>query len=259
MTCGPNILELEGPWVEDTEIQFVQTPLSKVHQGEYSIETLLPDYRMIYTDSGSDTDFKIKYIEYGWGTFIQFPDEPNYLLQIEKYCELWSEYNSKCIFFQKIETVSTNLSKNFNLEGDSSPSASIEPPTPPSAPDEVDISIFCEKMILDYLPWCNPPINYIEGQPAYATYYEVGIAKLHYDLISGWAGWYGTGGYSYLIKMAPDKYGFYMIFYHDVWDWDILDYRKLIGYVFFMHSIIYGTEEVIDILREAYIASDGEL
>ena len=173
MTCGPNITELEGPWVEDTQLDLIQTPLSKVHQGNYTIGSRLPDYQMIFTDSGSDTDFKIKYIEYGWGTFVVLDNEPNYFLQIEKYCELWSGYNGKCVLFKKSEVLPTPIETYHNLSGvsshSSSPSASSAIPDPETGlystpayfvpPDQLDLSYYCTGMIEAALPWCDPPIN----------------------------------------------------------------------------------------------------
>jgi len=282
MTCGPNITELEGPWVEDTQLVLTQTPLSKVHQGDYTIGSPLPDYQIIYTDTGSDTDFKIKYIEYGWRTFTILANEPNYFLQIEKYCELWSGYNGKCIHFKKSEVLTTTIETYHNLSGVASPSSS--PSRSPSQevpeglspvpgynipPDQMDLSYFCRNMIEDALPWCDPPINYVEEQPAYATFYQVGMQQQFYDMIDRFP-WYGTGGWGQASYIAPEKFGFYLLFYDYEWivvgwytenglQYPIYEAQWVIGYAFYIHSIIYGGEEVIYILRDAYIRSDGEL
>ena len=296
MTCGPNITELEGPWVEDTQLDLIQTPLSKVHQGSYTIGSRLPDYQVIFTDSGSDTDFKIKYIEYGWGTFIRAVNESNYFLQIEKYCELWSGYNGKCIFFKKFETLPTTIETYHNLTGVTSPSSSPSPSPSPGTPDpetginynpvidpetglypnpayfvlpdQLDLSYYCPGMIEAALPWCDPPINYIEGQPAYTKFYQVGMQSQFPGLITKYMS--GTGFFFLMIAGAPDKNGFYFIFWRD---WAVVTgYIREGPYlipivvegvhypaILYMHSIIYGGEEVVGILRDAYFRAGGEL
>jgi len=270
MTCGPSIGDLEGPWEEDTQLVLTQTPLSKVHQGSYNVGSRLPDYQMIYSDTGSDTDFKIKYLEYGWGTFITLPNEPNYFIQLEKYCELRSGYNGKYILFQKIETVPTTLNSNLNLSGVSSPSPSATPSAPITdpdtglyvprwdlKPDQVDLSYYFPELIAAYGTWCDPIVPYVDGQHPVASFYEVGMQQQFYDWLDNqytaplysqnqnimW--WYS------LFVRAPEREGIYIICYRP----DL----GLQNYVFFVHSVLYGGQEIIPALRDAYLREQGEL
>jgi len=270
MTCGPNIVDLEGPWVEDTQLVLTQTPLSKTHQGSYNVGSQVPSYQMIYTDTGSDTDFKIKYLEYGWGTFIVLANEPNYFIQLEKYCELRSGYNGKYILFQNIETIPTTLNSNLNLAGVSSPSPSATPSAPITdpdtglyvprwdlKPDQVDLSYYFPQIIQNYGTWCDPVIEFSWSIPIIASSYEVGMQQQFYDWIDDqfsaplytqtqsimW--WYS------LFIRAPDREGIYIICYNQ----DL----GLQNYVFFVHSVLYGGEEIMPALRDAYLREQGEL
>jgi len=284
MTCGPNIVELEGPWVEDTQLILTQTPLSKTHQGSYVITSPLPDYQMIYTDTGSDTDFTIKYIEYGWGTFIILPDESNYFLKIEKYCELFSGYNGKCVLFQNIETIPTTLETNLNLAGVSSPSPSATPSAPITdpdtglyvprwdlKPDQIDLSYYFPTIVRDYGTWCDPIVEFSYDIHPIASFYEVGMQSIFYEwladpnapaynqnqLINSW--------YTSFIR-APERAGIYIIVYR--FDWVVVGWNGIIpiyemefyiDYVFFVHSVIYDGEEIIPALRDALLRERGEI
>ena len=62
-----------------------QTPKSGVAQGDYTAGSALPDYRMIYTDTGGDDDFTLKVTFIGWGTFYLNSEADSYLrFQVEK-------------------------------------------------------------------------------------------------------------------------------------------------------------------------------
>lgn len=124
--CGPNITELNGPWVEGSVIYFFQTPLSKVQIGPYFDGALLPEYSVRYSDTGSESDYNIFLRVSGHGFFYE-GDSGNWKLSNNKIFEIVSGYNGKHLVFTSQDLIYTNIPRD-------TPIPPNPPPTPPPKP-----------------------------------------------------------------------------------------------------------------------------
>lgn len=62
-----------------SKFTLTRTPKCGVPQGYYVVGSALPEYRMIYSDTGSDDNFTIKVSFIGYGTFYKYTDNDTYL------------------------------------------------------------------------------------------------------------------------------------------------------------------------------------
>jgi hypothetical protein len=279
MTCGPEIGELGGPWVEGSKLILAQTPNSKIHYGVYQEGCHLPEYRIIYTDTGLDNDFKIKYVEYGWGTFVKTND-PNYSLQIEKFCEIHSGYNGIVKLFTKTGIVYTRIPKETAVYGpqnpDYEPIVDPDPETGYGSYIQFDLNLYTPYIgiagvINFYGKYAEPPLIYIPGATISATWLQIAtqtdilnryadLSQPNYDCY-WFAGVQGVGYpfalESYLYR-APDRNGLYHVFQKMYWG--ITDYLGVEPqYAFFISDIYYNGEEVTDRIRQSRINAPSNL
>jgi len=78
VTCGQLI---PSPYSFGSRVLVQRTPLCGVVQGQYVEGSALPEFAMIYSDTGSDAAYDLKLSFYGWGTF--------YVVNTgDKYCAL---------------------------------------------------------------------------------------------------------------------------------------------------------------------------
>lgn len=241
LVCGPSITELGGPWTAGSRIILAQTPLSKVHDGTYATGCHLPDYKIIYSDTGLDDDFKIKYIEYGWGSFLK-SDGANYFLLVEKYCELISGYNGVTKVFQLTKTTTTQIPKTQSLYGPVNPY--VPPVVIPKYDgwleqfykefNNIDFGYYVNQLILAYGSFANPKIetggwseedNDVFGHERPTL--TIGEIELHNSLFNDWFAPGSTSSWPFLFHYAnsnwwrdldvnyayaPDRFGIYMFF-----------------------------------------------
>lgn len=91
-----------------------RTPLCGKVQGEYTAGAELPDYAMIYSDTGTDTEFDLRISFYGWGTFFQQNSSDTYChLEIRKGTKV--ECGSLLKKFEVIDLWETKLLSTTNL------------------------------------------------------------------------------------------------------------------------------------------------
>jgi hypothetical protein len=82
LICGAGI---PAPLSYGSRVILSRTPRCGVVQGSYVSGASLPDYAMIYSDTGSDTDFTFKCSDYGWGTFfVKRPTDAYCTLEVRK-------------------------------------------------------------------------------------------------------------------------------------------------------------------------------
>jgi hypothetical protein len=96
--CGPDI---PLPFSYGSRVVMAKTALCGVVQGSYIDGEALPDYFMIYSDTGEDDAFNLKLSFYGWGTF--------YVAKIDDaYCHLEIR--------KGIKVESGSISKKFEVK-----------------------------------------------------------------------------------------------------------------------------------------------
>ena len=108
VTCGPNITELGGPWVDGSQLTVFQTPLSLIHRGQYIDGAILPEYKVRYSDNALETGWTVFMIVSGYGYFFEL-DTGNYWLNVDKNFELISAYNDKHLVFNTNDILYTNI------------------------------------------------------------------------------------------------------------------------------------------------------
>jgi len=62
-----------------SKLLLYRTPKCGVAQGDFAVGSALPECRMIYSDTGSDTDFTLKVSFIGYGTFYKLTSSDTYL------------------------------------------------------------------------------------------------------------------------------------------------------------------------------------
>lgn len=110
VTCGPNITELGGPWVDGSQLTVFQTPLSLTHRGQYIDGAILPEYKVRYSDNALETGWTVFMIVSGYGYFFELTTG-NYWLNVDKNFELISAYNDKHLVFNTNDILYTNISR----------------------------------------------------------------------------------------------------------------------------------------------------
>ena len=283
LTCGPNIQEFGGPWMNGSQLILSQTPLSKIHQGPYLEGAHLPDFQVIYTNTGDDDLYQLKYKEYGWGSFLSTLVDPNYFLQVEKFCELWSGYNGIVKVFKKVVNYSTQIPKSTNLSGPERPEIDPIPlfkdymllegdvlryPDHWLRPDQVeDLSFYLYDLIRIYGRWCVPQVSYVVGKILTASYYQIGIQPQFTGWIEGTITlppWFHQGQWqsewNLSLVCAPDRPGIYMFWFRFdlLGEGDIYYIKAYLDYAYYVHSILYGGAEMVQELRRACLRERGE-
>ena len=82
VTCGHMI---PPPQSFGSRVLIRRTPLCGVVQGQYAEGVALPEFAMIYSDTGSDAAYDLKLSFYGWGTFyVANADDAYCTLEIRK-------------------------------------------------------------------------------------------------------------------------------------------------------------------------------
>jgi hypothetical protein len=111
MICGEKI---PAPYSYGSRVLLYRTPLCGEVQGEYISGAALPDYAMIYSNTGSDTDFDLRISFYGWGTFFQKKSDDTYCtLEIRKGTKI--ECGSLSKKFETIDLWETKVLASTNL------------------------------------------------------------------------------------------------------------------------------------------------
>jgi hypothetical protein len=125
VTCGPNITELGGPWVDGSNLTVFQTPLSKTHIGSYIDGAILPEYKMRYSDNAQETGWTAFLIVSGYGYFFELDTGDYMWLNIDRSFELISSYNDKHLVFSTNELLYTNIPRETPI---------VPPYVPPTVP-----------------------------------------------------------------------------------------------------------------------------
>lgn len=285
LNCGPNITEFGGPWVNGSKIYMVQTPLSKIHQDIYREGTHLPDYQIIYTDNGLDTGWKIKYLEYGWGTFTQNLTDANYWLTVEKTCELWSGYNGIVKIFKKSKVLYTDIPKTSTPVGPQTPDIDPVPFTTnyngeepfrslggTKLPIELtasELSFFLGGFLRYYGKYAEPEVQFSWGDLIELEIYQIALTSLlvgwRDNPTTDWPYLFGYAGADYetwqtKVYYAPDRAGFYMPFVDFLLTGDPNDLDKYIIIntwypIYYIQKITHRGTDVTRAMRRAYINS----
>jgi len=264
ITCGPNITELEGPWINGSQVILAQTPTSKVHQGIYEINAAVPAYQARYSTTGFDTDAWTMYLKmFGWGTFFAVSGDANYWLRLEKYFEIISSYTTKTISFSIEKNIYTGISKAIEVPGlyipvppvyntVTTPGQDVNPPETAGHPGEFNHGIFADTVVLVH--GSEVGISYVVGAPCVTTQTEFNANNYTIEIINAYASfWYYScnGSWNeYIVQIykAWDRGGFHVFFVKPILDQGgSVTYQ--IDYFFNWSAIIYNGVDVTSALR----------
>ena len=124
VTCGPNITELGGPWVDGSQLTVFQTAYSLIHRGQYIENAILPEYKVRYSDNALETGWKVFLIVSGYGYFFELTTG-NYWLNVDSNFELISGYNDKHLVFNTNPIIYTQIPRDTPI---------VPPVEPPDVP-----------------------------------------------------------------------------------------------------------------------------
>jgi hypothetical protein len=126
VVCGPAISNLNGSWSENSVIVLTQTSESMKRSFAYVPGGSLPDYRLVYTDTGQESSWDIRFEIYGYGTLVYgsggFWDGEDYILPKDYYdiCYIrhFEVYSAnKDIGFHSTGVFTTKIPKNLRMRG----------------------------------------------------------------------------------------------------------------------------------------------
>jgi len=106
-----------------SKLLLYRTPKCGVAQGDYVTGQALPEYRMIYSDTGSDDDFNFKMSFIGYGTFYKITSADQYLrFQVFKAIAIETAAAGELVFGDTFDCetlipADTDTTALFNYDG----------------------------------------------------------------------------------------------------------------------------------------------